>query len=90
MYETGWQCWIKADQLVIQLGTDPVIHPGSRISLASINDIESSTSNAQGSTTIVDDITNQVLSEIMPWKFGVKYEYLVLLFSYHLGGGACV
>lgn len=63
---TGWQCWIRADQLILQLGEDPIIHPGSRISLSPTNDIQQISSDfkeapsSQVYTTIVDDVTDQV------------------------------
>lgn len=71
IHEIGWRCWIQANQLIVQLGTDPDIHPGSRISLLSSNDIqqpdsiENNVGPPQSSTTIVDDVTYQVKADYL-------------------------
>ncbi|XP_034244390.1 uncharacterized protein LOC117647012 isoform X2 [Thrips palmi] len=70
LFGKGWQCWIRADQIVLQLGEDPIIHPGSRISLSPTNNIQQISSDikdvqpSQVYTTIVDDVTDQVVEPV--------------------------
>ncbi|XP_026273044.2 uncharacterized protein LOC113202826 [Frankliniella occidentalis] len=73
LFGKGWLCWIRTDQLIIQLGSDPAIHPGSRILLSMQSNslkthlnipFDDNDGSSQVYTSIVDDVTNQVVEPV--------------------------